>query len=113
MKAAAIALAVALSGCSVTQPVAVVSKTGIMRGSATASMSGGQFQVADEHGTCGGTYDPMSGAETISAKVTCSDGRRGIAIITREGDGQSGHGNVRLDDGTEASLIFGPAAEAF
>jgi hypothetical protein len=45
--------------------------------------------------------------------VLCNDGKKGIAIVTRDPSGQSGHGRVRMDDGTEADLIFGDAAAAF
>jgi hypothetical protein len=50
---------------------------------------------------------------TISMVVQCNDGRKGIAVVTRDPSGQSGHGRVRLNDGTEGDLIFGDAAEAF
>ncbi len=45
--------------------------------------------------------------------VFCSDGRKGIVIATRDPRAQSGHGKVRLTDGTEADFIFGPAATNF
>ena len=50
---------------------------------------------------------------TLNAKVTCGDGRTGFAIITRDRGLQSGSGRVRLNDGSEADLVFGAAAAAF
>jgi hypothetical protein len=41
-----VALGAALGGCSVTVPVAVISKDGqVLRGTTTASLSGGTFQA--------------------------------------------------------------------
>jgi hypothetical protein len=109
-----VAMAAALSGCSVTVPVAVISKDGqILRGTTTASLAGGEFHATDGKLTCGGTYDVNSGSITLNAKVTCSDGRTGFVIATRDRGGQSGSGRVRLSDGTEADFVFGNAAAAF
>lgn len=107
-------VAVMVLGCSITQPVAVIDKKGmVLRGTATATLTGGSFQATNGKLTCSGTYDSTSGSITLNAKVICSDGRTGFAIITRDKGLQSGAGRVRLTDGTEADFIFGPAAEAF
>jgi hypothetical protein len=104
---------VALAGCSVTQPLAVITKNGqILRGTTTADLSGGSFQASDGKLTCSGSYDPTTGSITLNVKVTCNDGRTGIAMVTRERGLQSGSGRVRLSDGSEADLVFGPAAQA-
>ena len=63
--------------------------------------------------TCGGNYDSLDQSTTISMPVLCSDGRRGIVIATRDDSGRSGSGNVRMDDGTEATFMFGPSAASF
>jgi hypothetical protein len=103
-----------LCGCSVTQPVAVITKQGqILRGSTTADLSGGSFEATDGKLTCSGTYDPTTGSITLSVKVLCNDGRTGFAIVTRDRGLQSGSGRIRLSDGTEADFVFGPAAQAF
>ena len=102
-----------LSGCATTEPVAVVSKEGIMRGTATATLSGGTFTVSNNKTICSGSYNSLDMSSTISMVVQCNDGRKGITIVTRDLNGTSGHGRVRLNDGTEADLIFGPAAASF
>jgi hypothetical protein len=80
-----VALCAALGGCSVTVPVAVISKDGqVLRGTTTASLSGGTFQATDGKLTCSGTYDSLSQSVTINAKVLCSDGRTGFVIATRD-----------------------------
>jgi hypothetical protein len=104
---------VALAGCAVTWPVAVISKNGqILRGTATASLTGGSFEATDGKLTCSGNYDALSESITLNAKVTCNDGRTGFAIVTRDRGLQSGSGRIRLSDGTEADFVFGAAAQA-
>lgn len=106
--------ALLIIGCTITQPVAVISKNGqILRGTATATMSGGSFQVTDGRLTCAGSYDALDDSLTISMPTTCSDGRRGIVIATRDRSGLSGAGTVRMSDGEEATFMFGRAATAF
>lgn len=112
----ATALPLFIVGCgSITVPVAVVGDQGfILRGTATAAFSGeGTFSVAGRGLTCAGNYNSLNPSPTIQMPVTCSDGRKGIIIATRNPDGLSGSGRVRLEDGTEADFIFGKAAEAF
>jgi hypothetical protein len=46
-------------------------------------------------------------------QTLCSDGRKGIVIVTRDSSGTSGHGVVRLNDGSSGQFIFGPAAANF
>ncbi|HEV2336090.1 MAG TPA: hypothetical protein VGS13_11370 [Stellaceae bacterium] len=109
-----IAGALLLTGCSITEPVVVIGKKGeILRGTATASLAGGSFQVTNGKLTCGGSYDSLDTSLTISMPVLCSDGRRGIVIATRDKDGISGAGTVRLDDGEKGTFMFGPAAAGF
>lgn len=106
--------ALLLGGCSTTWPVVVISKDGhTLKGTATASLSGGEFHATDGKLTCGGTYDALSQSLTINAKVTCNDGRVGFMVATRDRGLQSGSGHIRLNDGTEADFIFGDAAAAF
>jgi hypothetical protein len=80
LSAFAVALALALAGCAITEPVAVVSKGipgGILRGTTTASLSGGSFSVSNGLLTCGGDYNALDTSPTISIPVLCSDGRKG------------------------------------
>ena len=103
-----------LSACSVTKPVVIVGEEGIMRGHATATLfSGGSFEVSNDKMVCAGSYDSLSMSPTITMIVQCNDGRKGIATVTRDLSGESGHGRVRLSDGMEADLIFGDAAASF
>jgi hypothetical protein len=116
--AATLLAACTLTGCAMTVPVAVISSNGdVMRGTATAALSGGSFQVAGKINgksmTCAGTYDSLNQSVTISMPVHCSDGRKGFVIATREANGIDGSGRVRLNDGTSADFVFGHAAAAF
>ena len=109
----AVSIASTLVGCTVTVPVAVVTKAvpgGIMRGSATAALSGGSFNVSSGKISCGGTYDALDTSPTISIPVLCTDGRKGIVTATRDNSGLGGGGTFTLNDGTTGSFIFGNAA---
>jgi hypothetical protein len=85
----------------------------ILRGTVTASLAGGSFSATDGRLTCGGGYDALDTSATISMPVLFSDGRRGIVIATRDANGRSGAGTVRLSDGSTATFMFGPAAAGF
>jgi hypothetical protein len=115
MKTAALALAGAtvLTSCAVTVPVAVFSdRDGTLRGTSTATRSEGAIRVANERLTCMGSYDPLTQTPTIGFALECSDGRRGFVVVTRTNP-TSGHGTVRMSDGSTATLVFGDAAAAF
>ena len=106
-------IAAFLGGCSSTQPVAAITKSGqILRGTATATLEQGSFEVTDGKLTCVGSYNPLTESTILSAKVTCNGGRTGFAIITRDAGLQSGSGRVRLNDGSDADLVFGAAARS-
>lgn len=113
-KVAFYALLLVCCGCTVTEPVVVIGQNGqMLKGTATASLSGGSFTATDGKLTCGGHYDSMDMSTTITMPVLCSDGRKGIVIATRDDSGTSGAGTVRLSDGTEATFMFGSAAASF
>jgi hypothetical protein len=57
-----------------------------------------------------GPRHSMSREVTINAQVLCSDGRKGIVTSTRESSGMSGHGTVKLNDGSDWTFIFGSSA---
>ena len=112
--AASLGCALALVSCAMTEPVVVIGKDGhTLKGTATASLSGGQFSVSDGQLTCRGSYDSMNSSPTIEMQTLCSDGRKGIVISTRQSSGVGGHGTVKLNDGSEWTFIFGPAAANF
>lgn len=109
--------AVFLAGCAVTRPVVVIADNGeMLRGSATATLSSGTFEVSGKwkgkNLSCAGSYDSLDTSPTISMPVHCNDGRKGIVIASRQRNGMDGSGRVRLNDGTEADFVFGTAAEA-
>jgi len=107
-------IVLALAACSVTEPVVVIGDKGqTLRGTTTASLSGGSFTATDGNLTCGGSYNSLDTSVTISMPVLCSDGRRGIVIVTRDKSGLSGSGTARLTDGSTATFMFGDAAASF
>jgi hypothetical protein len=107
-------LALSISACTVREPVVVIGQNGeILRGTTTASLSGGSFSATDGKLTCAGHYDSLNTSPTISMPATCSDGRQGIVIVTRDNSGTSGSGTVRLTDGSTATFMFGSAAAGF
>ena len=115
---AAVCIAATLCACETTVPVAVIGENGeTMRGTATAALSGGSFQVSGTlkgiPTTCSGSYNALDTSVTISMPVLCNDGRKGFVIATRQANGIDGSGRVRLEDGTEADFVFGRAAAAF
>jgi hypothetical protein len=107
-------IALFLAGCSITEPVVVIGKNGeVPRGTATAALDGGSFNVSNGKVSCGGSYNSLDTSPTISMPVLCSDGRRGIVITTRDASGTSGAGTVRMTDGEEGTFMFGRAAAGF
>lgn len=107
-------IAFSLSACALTEPVAVIEDNGhMLKGTTTATLTGGHFSVSDGTLTCGGGYDSWDMSLTISIPVTCSDGRRGIITATRDRSGMSGSGTVVLTDGMHATFLFGSAAASF
>jgi hypothetical protein len=55
---------------------------GVMRGTTTASLSGGSFSVSDGSLTCGVDYNDLDTCATISIPVLCSDGRKSTITAT-------------------------------
>jgi hypothetical protein len=103
-----------VAGGAVTEPVVAIDKNGrILRGTTTASLSGGSFNVTDGKLTGGGNYNALDTSPTISMPVLCSDGRRGIIIATGDDSGRSGAGAARMTDASEATFMFGSAAAGF
>ena len=104
------AAVIALAACgSLSVPVTGEIGTQPAQGQATAKFSGeGTFWVMTTRGLrCEGIYDSITTQPTITAPITCNDGRSGTAIITRTLDMLSGTVIARLDDGTEGRFVFG------
>lgn len=110
--AAVLAGVLLLAGCAVTVPVAVISdRDGTLRGSSTATLAEGSFSVTNGRLTCSGTYDPYDSSPQIQVVILCSDGRKGFAVVTRT-TATTGHGTVRMSDGSTASILLGAAASS-
>jgi hypothetical protein len=108
--APAFAFAVLLGACSVTGPVAVITPRGdVLRGTTTSTLSGGDFTVSNGSLQCHGNFDPAPGSRTVSVAASCSDGRVGIGRAVRDSP-LSGIGKIQMNDGTEATFVFGAAA---
>ena len=105
-------LSAVLFGCanSLSIPVAVIADGHIMRGENTINGVDASFSVTDGKLTCVGSYNPLNNSPTITIAVTCNDGRKGIAIATRDSP-VSGGGKVTLSDGKEGTFVFGDAAK--
>lgn len=102
------AAALLLSACSVSVPVNGELEGIRAQGTATAALSGGTFYVMSTSGLrCDGTYDAMTSDITITAPVTCNDGRTGNAIISRRADLTSGTVIVKLTGGAQGQFVFG------
>ena len=103
-----------ITGCDITQPVAVIGDNGeIFKGTATGSLSGSSFKASNGRVSCAGTYDGTSPSNTVSFPVICSDGRKGLGTATRDASGITGSGTIRMNDGSDWTFVFGPAANAF
>jgi hypothetical protein len=81
-----------------------------LRGTNTASISGGSFNVSSGTLSCAESYNTGDPSPTISIPILCNDGRKGIVISTRDASGMSGGGHFTLSDGTTGDFIFGEAA---
>jgi hypothetical protein len=105
--------ALVLAGCAITEAVAVVSKGipgGVMRGTTTASLSGGSFSASNGSLTCGGDYNDLDTCPTISIPVLCSDGCKSTITATRDYSGMSGGGTSPLTTARPGDFMFGAAA---
>ncbi len=107
-----LALAAALAGCATEIKGPIIGRLSDGSpaiGEATARMDGdGSFWVELAAGSrCEGPYDALARDLVITAAVTCSDGRTGTAVITRQPSLQSGKAEVTLTDGTSGQFVFG------
>ena len=79
-----------------------------MRGTTTASLSGGSFSVSDGSLTCGVDYNDLDTCATISIPVLCSDGRKSTITATRDYSGMSGGDHFTLNDDLATSCLARP-----
>ena len=99
-----------LAGCSLTFPIAVVSKGvpgGVMSGELHGTRSGGTFSVSADNLYCAGNWGG-SLSTTYTIPVLCNDGRSGSLSGTRGGGG--GRGKFTLNDGITGHFVYGPGA---
>ncbi len=97
-----------LAACSYSVPVTGEFAGKPALGTATAASGGGTFFVTQTNGfRCEGTYDALTFDITITAPVTCNDGRTGRAIISRKPDLVGGTVIVELNDGNTGQFVFG------
>ncbi len=78
-------------------------------GQATAFSDGrGTFWVKFPGGPrCGGDYNVRDTNPTLVVPVSCSNGKRGEAVITRQRDLMSGTAIVQLNDRSRGQFVFG------
>lgn len=107
----AILLPALLVGCMTIQvPVTGQLADGTpMAGEAIGAWNGnGTFFVETTRGLrCSGTYNSLSQSPTLIIPVTCSDGRTGRLLSTRQMDMLSGSAIAELSDGTKGQFVFG------
>ncbi len=104
------ACAVFLSGCTVDYPILVENDMGLlMRGRGELYPTGGSFSIMDQSLTCSGSYESYNTEWTFVIPTTCSDGRTGTVLATRD-SGLSGRGTMTLNDGTTVRFFYGAAA---
>lgn len=97
-----------VSACGIQVPVNGELAGVPAQGTAAADLGGGRFSVSNTRGlNCSGTYDALDSNVTITAPITCNDGRTGNAIISRKSNMVSGTVIVRLNDGAEGRFVFG------
>lgn len=110
-KVFAVAALTMLCACSVTIPVLVVPDKGApLRGTSTASLSGGSFEVTDGKLVCKGDYDALDRSVTITLKAECNDGRTATITATRKLTSIGGEGTILMSDGSTGKFYFGEGA---
>lgn len=104
-----IAIAVGACASEVKVPITGDIQGRPAAGQAVARSGGsGEFWVQEPGGPrCSGTYDPYDTNPTIIVPVSCTDGRSGETVITRQLDGLSGTAVVALNDGSRGQFVFG------
>jgi clan AA aspartic protease (TIGR02281 family) len=111
---AALIAAFGISACSITVPVAAVSKDipgGVMLGSATGSLIGGSVNFANSKISCDGSYDVYDESPTFAIDLRCNDGREGTVVAMGYGpDRRNGKGKFTLNDGTAGEFGYGVEA---
>lgn len=92
---------------STSGPIALILERQVYLGQYAISPLAARFRVTRGQQWCEGSYNAMTGSADAIHRVVCSDGRRGQAELTSDLDGRNGIGELILDDGTRADLVFG------
>ncbi len=107
--------ALSCAGCAVTVPCAAKASNGMtFIGSATATMSPkpGSFELYSATGLrCYGTYNQWDYNLTIRVPFYVSDGRHGIATVSRDNTGRNAIGVGQANDGTTFTFLMGAAMQ--
>ena len=105
-------IAVALAGCATAERSVAVN--GQLNGQpaggqATARGDGaGSWWIKVPGGAqCEGTYNSLDESPALVVPATCSDGRHGEAVLTRNVVQGGGTAIVTLNDGSKGQFVFG------
>ena len=88
----------------------VTDRDEVFAGQLKWSLSEGTAQVKSANGiTCHATYDQLNNVQVVKMYVSCSDGRHGTVIATRDLPLGCGHGTGtgKLNDGTQITFAWG------
>ena len=111
----ALTICIGLSACAVTVPCAAKASNGMtFIGSATATMSSkpGSFELYSATGLrCYGTYNQWDYNLTIRVPFYLSDGRHGIATVSRDNTGKNAIGVGQANDGITFTFLMGSAMQ--
>jgi len=108
-----ILMCVLLSACGqIVLPVkATTDKDEVFTGELKASLIEGSAHLTNNSGiTCNGTYDQFSTEQVIMMYMSCSDGRHGKVVATRDlplGVARSGTCAGKMNDGTQFTCAWG------
>lgn len=102
---------VAFAGCSRLTPGDPGLTGGYpLTGQTTKTASGTQVSFTDGLGfTCSGPFAASPRQKTVTAKITCGDGRSGIAVVQLGAGGAPLTAVLKLERGGEEKAVFGPS----
>lgn len=90
-----------------TLPVVVIGEDFVLQGTTASTLFGGSFSVTNGVLTCSGAFNPYDRSPTITMQTSCSDGRIGNVVSSRDPTYQAGSGSVTFSDGSHAIFYFG------
>ncbi len=79
-----------------------------LTGQTIETASGQQVSFSDGLGfTCSGPFAASSRQETVTVRITCGDGRSGIAVVQLAAGGKPLSAVLKLGRGAEEKAVFG------